>query len=131
MLTAAGAPPLAVLHRRGSLVETLAEQEGAAQLIVLGKRGEHADFATLHLGANLERVARAAHVPVLVCSRAFKGIERFAIAYDGGPSSTMAVDYAVGTPLLRGLACDLLTVGQETEATTAGLERAALSLRQR
>jgi hypothetical protein len=62
---AAGTPPIETLHRRGSLVETITELEFAAQLIVLGKRGEHADFASLHLGSNLERVVRAAHRPVL------------------------------------------------------------------
>ena len=68
------------LHRRGSLVETIAELEASTQLVVLGKRGEHADFATLHLGSNLERVARAAQRPVLVASRAFQAIKRFVIA---------------------------------------------------
>lgn len=124
VLGAAGSPPREVLHRRGSLVETLAEQEAAAQLIVLGKRGEHADFATLHLGANLERVVRAAHVPLLVAARAFSGIEHFAIAYDGGPSSEKALAYIVSSPLLRGLVCHLIMVGRASEETTAVLNTA-------
>ena len=51
--------------------------ETDAALIVIGKRGEGADFAKLHLGSNLERVVRAMHKPVLVASRAFKPVERF------------------------------------------------------
>jgi nucleotide-binding universal stress UspA family protein len=130
LLTALGRPPLEVVHRRGSVVETISELEDAAQLIVLGKRGEHADFARLHLGANLERVVRAAHLPVLVCSRAFAAVERFAIAYDGGPSIAKAVDYAVANPLLKGLACHLITVGRGGDDTAALRDAAAARLRQ-
>ena len=47
--------------RNGDLVETVQEFEAEADLIVIGKRGEAADFATLHLGSNLERVVRSSH----------------------------------------------------------------------
>ena len=43
----AGIDEIDTLHRRGSLVETISDLEGSAQLIVMGKRGEHADFANL------------------------------------------------------------------------------------
>lgn len=118
------------VHRRGSLVETVTELEPSTQLIVLGKRGEHADFATLHLGSNLERVARAAHTPLLVCSRAFQSVNRFVIAFDGGPSATKAVDYIATQPLLRGIDCHLLQVGQDTGETRGMLDRAADLLKQ-
>jgi nucleotide-binding universal stress UspA family protein len=130
-LAAAGAPPIETLHRRGSLVETITELESAAQLIVLGKRGEHADFASLHLGSNLERVVRAAHRPILVCSRSFKDVRRFVIAYDGGASASKAVEYVASSALLGQLECHLLTIGNESEDTRAMLERAAATLRQR
>ena len=130
LLTAAGNPPIDVLHRRGTLVETLAELESAAHVIVLGKRGEHADFAQLHLGSNLERVVRAAQIPVLVCSRAFTSSDRFAIAYDGGPSIAKAIDYVVTNPLLKGLECHLLMVGRENEETIALRDTAAGRLKQ-
>lgn len=119
-----------LLHRRGSLVETIAELESATQLIVLGKRGEHADFAKLHLGSNLERVVRVAHTPILVAARAFRPINRFVIAYDGGPSARKAIDYLVGHPLLQGVECHLLKVGAESEANRQSLEDAATKLRQ-
>ena len=90
---AAGAPGgVAELLRRGDLLEALAERESAAALLVLGKRGEAADFAKLHLGSNLERILRASRVPVLVAARAFRPISRFALAFDGRPSALKAVD---------------------------------------
>jgi nucleotide-binding universal stress UspA family protein len=128
-LLAAGVDHVATLHRRGSLVETITELEATARLIVLGKRGEHADFATLHLGSNLERVVRAAHKPILVASRSFKAIQRFVIAYDGGASTEKAVAYVAANPLLRGLECHLLHIGPETTENHSRLAQAATTLK--
>lgn len=106
--------PISTLHRRGSLIETITELEDATQLIILGKRGEQADFAKLHLGSNLERVVRSARKPVMVAARGFNPINRFVVAYDGGASTNKAIDYLVGSPLLRGLECHLLKVGLDS-----------------
>ena len=129
VLIGAGIGAVSTLHRRGSLVETLSELEASTQLSVLGKRGEHADFASLHLGSNLERVVRAAHHPVLVASRSFQPIERFVIAY-GGPSTRKAVDFVAASPLLAGLECHLLKVGADNDENRRSLAQAAEQLRQ-
>jgi nucleotide-binding universal stress UspA family protein len=129
-LMAAGVGQIDALHRRGSLVETIAEFEGATQLIVIGKRGEAADLARLHLGSNLERVVRAAHRPVLVAARAFQPIRRFMLAYDGGASTRKAVAYVASSPLFRGLTCHLLKVGADNGANRADLAAAATTLQQ-
>lgn len=95
----------------GHLADCIEQYDNGIDLLVIGKRGESADFERLHLGANLERVIRTCHHPVLVASRAFKPIERVLLAFDGGPSARKAVAYTAGSPLLRGLECHLLTVG--------------------
>lgn len=127
-LASLGANDVSTLHRRGPLVETISEFEHEAQLIVLGKRGETADFATLHLGSNLERVARAAQTPVLVASRGFQPINRVVVAYDGGPSTQKAIDYMVSKPLLQGLECHLLKVSSDSENNRRSLAEAATRL---
>lgn len=99
------------LLRHGDVVDTLKELEGAADLIVIGKRGEASDFAKMHLGSNLERVLRGSTKPVLVASRAYRPIGRFLIAYDGGPSTIKAVDYLSREPLLAGAACTICIAG--------------------
>jgi len=111
-LQAAGLTQIDTLQRHGSLVETLEELEPTADLVVIGKRGEHADFAKGHLGGQLERVIRTSIRPVLVTSRAFQPIERFLIAYDGGPSIRKAIDFVLNSPLLKGLECHLLRAGR-------------------
>jgi nucleotide-binding universal stress UspA family protein len=116
-------------QRHGSVVETLDEFEKDASLVVIGKRGEHADFAKGHLGSNLERVVRSAKIPVLVAAREFKPVSRFLIAFDGGPSSLKAVHHAATNPLLQGLECHLLMVGKEDKDHELTLEHAATGLR--
>ncbi len=86
-LRAAGVAEVTLTQRRGSVVETVTEFEAGADLVVIGKRGEAADLARGHLGANLERVVRASALPVLVAGRAFRPISCLLIAYDGGAAA--------------------------------------------
>lgn len=115
--------------RIGDLVETAQEFEESADLIVIGKRGEAADFAKLHLGSNLERVVRASHRPVLVASREFKPIRRVLIAFDGGPSVNKAIEYlARAHAQFEGLEMHLLFAGLPTDDEAKRLDQAAARL---
>src|SRR5699024_6813041 len=55
--------------RQGDLLETVIAKEDTGDLIVIGKRGEAANLARLHLGSNLERVVRSSHKPIFVANR--------------------------------------------------------------
>ncbi len=112
-LRAAGVAEVVPAQRHGSVVETVAEFEAGADLVVIGKRGEAADFAVGHLGASLERVVRASARPVLVASRAFRPIGRVLIAYDGGAAASKAIDYAARQAVLKGLECHVVTVAPQ------------------
>lgn len=128
-LAAAGISEVTVTQRHGTLVETLEEIEARADLVVIGKRGTRADLAREHLGANLERVVRTAVRPVLVTTAAFQPIEKFLIAYDGGPSVTKAIEFALTSPLLKGLGCHLLRAGKIDDTARYYLEETAAKLR--
>lgn len=123
-LAAKGISKPDMLHRRGSLVETLTEMENEMDLVVMGKRGEHADIAPAHLSSNLERVARAIHKPLLIAIKDVKPINRFLIAYDGSVSAQNAVEYISSNPLLTGLECYLLKVGDKTSEDETALQLA-------
>jgi nucleotide-binding universal stress UspA family protein len=117
--------PPEVLHRRGSLVEVLAELGSDGDIVVMGKRGEHYNAAPGHLGSNLERVARAIDCPLLVASAKPRPISRFLIAYDGSAASNKVIDFSINNSLLKGLECHLLNVGivsAETESPIRGAE---------
>ena len=115
--------------RHSDFVGTVQEFDGGADAIIIGKRGEAADFAKLHLGSNLERVVRAATKPVLVASRAFRPIKSFMIAYDGGASAEKAVQHIVKGKLFADLHCSIVTFGKANAASEARLEQAASLLR--
>ena len=112
---AAGAGPVSAALRTGDLLEEIAAREAAADLLVIGKRGEAADFAKLHLGSNLERMIRASHLPVLIAARAFRPIQRAVIAFDGRSGSMKALDAVSRSPLSRGVVFEVVTAGADTE----------------
>jgi nucleotide-binding universal stress UspA family protein len=111
ILKEAGVETINLIHRRGSLVETIQEFEDSVDMIFMGKRGEHADMGSAFLGANLEKVARAIHKPLFIVASVVRPIKRFLIAYDGKDSVRKAIDYIIDRPLLKkGVACHLLVV---------------------
>lgn len=128
-LREAGVADVTTTQRHGSLVETLREFENGTGLVVIGKRGEHVDFAKGHLGSNLERVVRSVHHPVLVAARAFKPIKRVMIAFDGGPSALKAIAHVAADPRFQGLMIHLIAVGKEGSELERELDNAATGLR--
>jgi nucleotide-binding universal stress UspA family protein len=129
-LLAAGVAEVKTHLRNGDLVEALQEYEKDCDLVIIGKRGEAADFAKMHLGSNLERVVRSSTRPIIVASRAFKPVNRFLIAFDGGESAMKAVAHIAQGTLFPGMQAHLLMVGSETSDMRAKLERAAGMLRE-
>lgn len=129
ILDKAGVTEITTRLRHGDIVETVADVEGDARVILIGKRGEAADFAKGHLGSNLERIVRASHKPVFIASRAFRPISKVLVAYDGGASAMKAVDHIARSPLFQGLAVHVVTVGSATPEVTKGLADAKAMLK--
>lgn len=115
--------------RSGDLVESIQELDAEADFILIGKRGEAADYAKLHLGSNFERVARSTARSVLVASRAFQPINKVLIAFDGNAAAMKAVDYATRAPMFAGLEFHVVTAGADTVESTRKLEGALAMLR--
>jgi nucleotide-binding universal stress UspA family protein len=128
-LSQSGVNDVTTRLRLGDVVEVVEDLEAEADMIVIGKRGGGADFNKLHLGSNLERVVRSSHRPVLVTSRAFKPIQRFLIAFDGGPSVIKAVEAIAGNQIFTGLDCEMLSVGEATPESTRQMDASASLLR--
>lgn len=108
ILEADGAGPVMAQLRTGDILEAVQKIEPDLRAIVIGKRGEGADFAAGHLGSNLERIVRASKVPVFVASRAFTPINRVLMAFDGSPSSTKAIDRMSRSEVFKGLEITVL-----------------------
>lgn len=119
-------------HETGMLVDAIHEYTGGVDLILLGKRGENANFATEHLGSMLERVLRATEKPCLVTSRKFKPIDHVAIAYDGGGSCRKALDFMGANELFKALDLHVVTAaeGRQEEEATQLLREAEKTMKQ-
>ena len=121
----AGVTDVTTRLRIGDILETVAEAEIDAGMLVIGKRGEAADFAKLHLGSNIECIVRSSHKPVFIAARGFRDPRRLLIAFDGGPSSMKAAAYIAENPLFAGLECHLLMAGESTPERRSKLDEAA------
>ena len=110
--TASLAEQVSFHHETGLLADLIRHYEELADLILLGKRGESAQFAKEHIGSMLERVVRATKTPCLVTSRVFNPIKRIALAYDGGNSSRKALEYLAKQAPFKSLEIHLLSVAE-------------------
>lgn len=128
-LEAEGISNILADQKHGKLSDEIQNYDRDADLIVIGKRGNNANFEKGHLGSNLERVIRSCAHPVLVTSRAFAPLKNFVLAFDGGHSAKKAVEYAATNPLLKGMHCYLLHVGSANAKVEAQLAEAESTLK--
>ncbi len=129
LLTERGVQKVHTRLRNGEIVDTVQELEEDADLIVMGKRGESANFDTLHLGPNLEKVIRSTRKPVMVASRSFHEPSKVLVAFDGGRSSLKAVEFIAARAHYNSLPIHLLSVGRDSTNDQRQLEGAAATLR--
>ncbi len=105
-------------HETGSLVDVYQKYENSARgldLVILGKRGENANFASEHLGSNMERVVRSSQRPCWVACRQYAPIKKVALAYDDSPSVRHAVQFLIRSPLLKETELNLIAINEEDE----------------
>lgn len=114
-LSDGGIREVRLIHETGFLVDIFHKFEANSDLIILGKRGEAAEFASGHLGANMERIVRASHKPCLVTSQQYKPVERLLLAYDGSKSCQKMLDFLSTSPAFKGLELHILTVAKKIE----------------
>jgi nucleotide-binding universal stress UspA family protein len=113
----------------GTVVEQVLNSARATDLLVLGKRGEHADLARLPLGSNVERIVRDSNVPALVVSRAFRPVRRCLLAFDFDEASVAAIDALAVQKLVPPMPILVLHVGHKTDEIRTGMRSAAEALK--
>ena len=119
-----------IFQRNGTLVETLVELEKDVRLLVVGKGGETAKQASGHLGANLERVVREMHRPILMVPKGeFKTPQNVMMAFDGSKTARKGVEMLAKSPLFNGVECHVVIIGADTAENRSQLEWALATLR--
>jgi nucleotide-binding universal stress UspA family protein len=87
--------------------------------VLLGKRGENADYATAHLGSNMERVIRASSKPTLTTSRKFIPISKILLAYDGGESCQKALQFLCENEAFSDQELHIVTISENEDDKAA------------
>jgi len=115
-------------QRHGSLLEAVAELEDQARLLVLGRREQFSSPGRLPLDHDVERIVRATRKPVLVAGAAMRPMNRFTVAFDGSATGRRTVETLARSPMLRGMAADVLGVAAESPTARAALDWARATL---
>ena len=113
---AAGVSQVDTRQRHGEFVDTLVEMEPDARLYVLGQHDHESKPKRFLLDHNLESAVRALHRPILVANASFVEPHRFMIAYDGSATGRKMIEMVADSPLLSGLECHVVMVGDDEDA---------------
>lgn len=103
----------------GAVTHAIVEQSELADLIVMGRSGEHGEFLGGLVGSTTESVVRHAKCPVLVTGRKEARIQRFVVAYDGSAHSRHALQFATSIGEAWLVPFEVLTVSKNAEAVLA------------
>lgn len=112
--------PFTTTHETGKLVSLILEHEKEADLVVIGQRGEHAQWTNDMLGSSVERVVRASIKPCVVTPDRFQPVSHMLIAYDDSPSAHNALETALALAgSLKTEVTILAACQRETEETAS------------
>ncbi|WP_313296452.1 universal stress protein [Diaphorobacter sp.] len=121
-------PALHTLLKDGNLTDVLLEEEPTARLFVLGMGYRATTARKLRLDHRVESVIRSVKQPVLVITNSnFVAPTRFVVAFDGSATATRAVQVVARSPLLRGMAAEIVMAGGEPTVDLAEKLQAAQS----
>ena len=117
-----------VYQRHGKLLPSIEHFKAENRAIVMGRRGEDHKSSRINIGSQIETVARASEVPILICSEAFDTPDSYMIAFDGSKTSIKAAWMVAKSPLLKGLKGHIVMVGNHNEASKQSMSAAAAQL---
>ena len=108
-----GMPVVDTLQRHGQLVETTQELSSGMRMLIMGKQGT--THAHELIGRNIESVIRTLSNPIMVVQPGFQTPSRFLFAYDASPTAKKVLELIASSPLLKGLECELVMVGEPSD----------------
>jgi nucleotide-binding universal stress UspA family protein len=114
-----------VAERAGLQVETRSEEGVPGQviadvgdshdLIVMGKRGEHAKWGRDLLGTAAEAVARRSTTPILLAEEQYRPLKRGLLLFDGSHSANQALKLVADIASKTGMQLRVTTVNDDRE----------------
>lgn len=105
-----------VTVRTGHPIPLILEEARKAELLVLGQKGEHADFLGEMTGSTTDRVSRHTERPCLVTPAEFRPVSRILAAYDGSGHAGQALEVAAELAAALPAPLVVLTVNEKGDA---------------
>jgi nucleotide-binding universal stress UspA family protein len=93
-------------------------------LVIMGKRGEHAKWGRDLLGSTAEAVARRSATPVLLVEEQWHQLKKTLVLYDGSHSANRALKLAADMATKMGMRVQVLTVDDDATRANATLDEA-------
>lgn len=109
-----------VVQASGVVSRVIVEHSGLADLIVMGRGGEHNEWLEGLVGSTAEAVIRRSALPVLITATEDLGKERILMAFDGSTHAQNALRTAVAFAEMWKTALKILIVGGEGDDAEAG-----------
>ena len=117
-----------IYQRRGKLLPAIEHFKAENRAIVMGRRGEDHKSSRINIGSQIETVARASDVPILICSETFKEPSSYMVAFDGSKTAIKAAWMVARSPVLKGLQGHIVMIGNHNDASKQSLSAAAAQL---
>ncbi|WP_350558285.1 universal stress protein [Psychrobacter sp. CAL346-MNA-CIBAN-0220] len=112
---------VSVYQRRGKLLPAIEHFQAKNRAIVMGRRGEDHKNSRINIGSQIETVARASNIPILICSEKFITPTSYMIAFDASKTAIKAIEMVAKSPLLKGMQGHILMIGHHDDSSTESL----------
>jgi nucleotide-binding universal stress UspA family protein len=105
--------------KTGLPVRVILEEETRAELVVLGRQGEHAEWTGDLVGSTVERVVRHSIKPCLVTPVAFQPVKKIMAGYDGSGHASRALHEAIELAVALAVPLVILVVAEDGDEAQA------------
>ena len=110
-----------IYQRHGKLLPAIEHFKAQSHAIVMGRRGEDHKHSRINIGSQIETVARASSIPVLICSEKFKEPHSYMVAFDASKTAIKAIAMLSESKLLKGMQGHIVMIGNDNETAKQSL----------
>ena len=117
-----------IYQRHVKLLSAIEHFKAQSHAIVMGRRGEDHKHSRINIGSQIETVARASSIPVLICSEKFKEPHSYMVAFDASKIANNAITMLARSNLLKGMQGYIVMVGNDNESAKKSLADARVQM---
>lgn len=117
-----------IYQRHSKLLPAIEHFSDMNRAIVMGRRGEDHKNSRINIGSQIETVARASNVPILICSEPFQEPTNYMIAFDASKTAIKVIKRIAKSEVLKKLQGHLVMVGNHDGTSKNSLSAAAAEL---